>query len=145
MKLKLNKRPDKSKLYGVWCLYSKYILIYFMSKLWGGTLGTVKVRFVLSIFFCLYSEVATRGSLKKGVLGNFAKRTGKHLCLSLFSNKPAFLLKKRLWHSCFPVNFEIFFEHFFYRAPPVADSVCMLLFSQKISWNVANLDTMCKY
>ena len=38
---------------------------------------------------------------KKGVLENFAKLTGKHLCQSLFSNKfagqtPATLLKKRL-------------------------------------------------
>ena len=38
---------------------------------------------------------------KKGVLRNFAKCTGKHLCQSLFFNKvaglrPATLLKKRL-------------------------------------------------
>ena len=47
---------------------------------------------------------------EKGVLRNFAKFTGKHLCQSLFSNKvagfrPATLLKKRLWHRIFPVNF----------------------------------------
>ena len=45
-----------------------------------------------------------------GVLKNFAKFTGKHLCQSLFFNKvtglrPASLLKKRLWHGCFPVKF----------------------------------------
>ena len=50
---------------------------------------------------------------KKGVLRNFAKFTGKHLCQSLFFNKvaglrPATLLKKRLWHRCFPVNFAKF-------------------------------------
>ena len=50
---------------------------------------------------------------KKGVLKNIVKFTGKHLCLSLFFNKvaglkPATLLKKRLWHWCFFVNFEIF-------------------------------------
>ena len=50
---------------------------------------------------------------KKGVLRNFAKSTGKHLCQSLFFNKvaglrPATLLKKRLWHRCFPVNFAKF-------------------------------------
>ena len=50
---------------------------------------------------------------KKGVLRNFAKFTGKHLCQSLFFNKvadlrSAALLKKRLWHRCFPVNFEKF-------------------------------------
>ena len=47
---------------------------------------------------------------KKGVLRNFAKFTGKHLCQSLSFNKvaglrPVTLLKKRLWHRCFPVNF----------------------------------------
>ena len=36
---------------------------------------------------------------KKGILRNFAKFTGKH---------PATLLKKRLWHRCFPVNFAKF-------------------------------------
>ena len=47
---------------------------------------------------------------KKGVLRNFEKFTGKHLCQSLFFNKvaglrPATLLKKRLWHRRFPVDF----------------------------------------
>ena len=50
---------------------------------------------------------------KKGVLRNFAKFTGKHLCQNLFFNKvaglrPVTLLKKRLWHRCFPVNFVKF-------------------------------------
>ena len=51
--------------------------------------------------------------MKKGDLRNFAKFTGKLLCQSLFINKvvglkPATLLKKRLWHRCFPVNFAKF-------------------------------------
>ena len=45
-----------------------------------------------------------RCSLKKGVLRNFAKFTGKHLCQRLFFNRE----KKRLWHRCFPVNFVKF-------------------------------------
>ena len=60
---------------------------------------------------------------KKGVLKKFTKFTGKHLCQSLFFNKvaslrPATLLKKRLWHRCFLVNFvkflrtTFFIEHF---------------------------------
>ena len=54
-----------------------------------------------------------RCSIIKGVLRNFTKFTGKHLCQSLFFNKvaglsPATLLKKRLWHRCFPVNFAKF-------------------------------------
>ena len=56
-------------------------------------------------------------SVKKSVLRNFEKFTGKHLCQSIFFNKvaglsprlsPATLLKKRLWHRCFPVNFAKF-------------------------------------
>ena len=59
------------------------------------------------------SEAATGGSFKKGFLRNFVKFTGKHKCQSLFFNKvvglrPATLLKKRLWHRCFLVNFAKF-------------------------------------
>ena len=42
-------------------------------------------------------------SLRKGVLKNFTKFTGKHLCQSLFFNKVA-----GLRHRCFPVNFVKF-------------------------------------
>ena len=50
---------------------------------------------------------------KKRVLRNFTKYTGKHLCKSLFFNevsglRPATLLKTRLLHRCFPVNFVKF-------------------------------------
>ena len=82
---------------------------------------------------------------EKGVLRNFAKFTGKHLCLSLFLNKivglrPATLIKKRLWHrvsflSKFFIwiflNFSFLSEFceiskntFFDRTPQVAVSVC---------------------
>ena len=47
-------------------------------------------------------------SVKKGVLRNFAKFTGKHLCQSLFFNKVAGRLQ----------------EHLFYRTPP-DDCFCM--------------------
>ena len=59
-----------------------------------------------------------RCSMKIGVLRNSAKFIGKHLCLSLFFSKvadlrPTTLLKKRLWHWCFPVNFVKFLRiHF---------------------------------
>ena len=42
---------------------------------------------------------------KKGVLRNFIKFTGKYLCLFIAGLRPSTLLKKRLWHRCFPVNF----------------------------------------
>ena len=47
--------------------------------------------------------------VRKGVLGKLTKFTGKHLSQSHFFNKArpqsATLLKKRLWHRCFSVNF----------------------------------------
>ena len=65
----------------------------------------------------------TTCSIKKDVLKNFAKFTGKQLCQSLFFKKscrpePATFLKKTLWHRCFPENFAKFYEHVFYRTPP---------------------------
>ena len=60
-----------------------------------------------------------RCSIKKGVLRNFAKFTGKHMRQSLFFNKvaslrPVTLLKKRLWHRGFPVNFAKFLRTSFF-------------------------------
>ena len=50
---------------------------------------------------------------KKGVLRNFAEFTEKHLYQRIFLIKlqawgSATLLKKSLWHRCFPVNFAKF-------------------------------------
>ena len=46
-------------------------------------------------------------SIKNAGLNNFSKFTGKYLCQGLFFNKVTgpTLLKMRLWHRCFPVNF----------------------------------------
>ena len=57
-----------------------------------------------------YRSSHRRRSVKKDVVRNFAKFTGKHLCQRLFFNKvaKATLLKKRLWRRCFPVNFAKF-------------------------------------
>ena len=54
-----------------------------------------------------------RCSVKNGVLRNLEKFRGKHLCQRLFFNKVAglrlaTLLKKWLWHRCFPMNFAKF-------------------------------------
>ena len=63
--------------------------------------------------FFTSEAVAWRCSVKKYVLENFAILTGKYLCQSLYFNNvaglnPATLLKKRLLHRCFPVNFAKF-------------------------------------
>ena len=54
-------------------------------------------------------------SIKKSLLKNFAKFTGKHPWQSLFFSKiaywgPQFSLKKRISQKCFPVNFEKSFK-----------------------------------
>ena len=55
---------------------------------------------------------------KKCVLRIFTKFTGKHLCQSLFLIKlrpqACSFIKKRLWHSYFPVNFMKFLRTPFY-------------------------------
>ena len=49
-----------------------------------------------------------RCSIKTGVLKNFAKLTGKHLCQSLFFDKGAGVTFKRLQHRCFSARFVKF-------------------------------------
>ena len=86
----------------------------------------VSIYSFIYLFSCFF-HIRIRSSrpevfYKKGVLKNFSKLTRKHLRRSLFLNKIAglrllILLKKRLWHKCFPVNFvkylriPIFIEH----------------------------------
>ena len=57
-------------------------------------------------------------SARKGVFRNFAKFRGKRMCQVVFFNKiagpePATLLKKTLWHRCFPVNSVKFLRSLF--------------------------------
>ena len=77
---------------------------------------------------------------KKCVIKNFTKFTGKHLCQSIFFNKvagltPSTFLKKRIWHRCFPVNFEkflrncIFIKHLRWLLPYYKN----IRFSQKVN------------
>ena len=61
-----------------------------------------------------YRNSYRRCSVRKRVLRNFAKFTGKHLCQTL---GPATLLKKEPWHRYFPWNFAKFLKHLFYRTP----------------------------
>ena len=71
----------------------------------------LEFHLILYLGDCIdYRSSDRRCSIKKGLLKNFAKFTGKYLYQSLFFNKvaglmPATLLKKRLWHRCFPMNF----------------------------------------
>ena len=61
----------------------------------------------------LLSDPVLQRFPSKKVLLKIARNLGKHLCQSLVFNKgiglrPATLLKKRLLHMCFPVNFANF-------------------------------------
>ena len=65
---------------------------------------------------------------KKGVLKNFAKLTGKHLCQSLFFNKVAVLglqlYQKETLAQVFSCKFcEISKNTFFYKILPMAASI----------------------
>ena len=74
-------------------------ILYFSKDL---TLQAKCIKYLL-IFRSSRSDVFC----KKGVLRNFAKFVGKHLCRSLYFNKVAdpTLLKQRLWHRYFSVTF----------------------------------------
>ena len=77
-------------------------------------------------------------SVGKGVFRNFAKFTRKHLCQSLFLNKiaglrPAALLKKRLRHRYFLVNFEKFLRTPFLRNTSERLLLYLTVFPLKLS------------
>ena len=76
-----------------------------------------------------------RCSVTKGDLRNFAKFTEKQLRQSLFFNKvaalrSATLLKKRLWHRCFPVKFANIL-----RTPFVTEHLRPATLSKKRLWH----------
>ena len=83
-----------------------------------------------------------RCSVKKGVLRNFAKYTGKHLCQSLLFNKvagmrPAPSLKKILCHRCFPVNLAKFLRTPF--LPKTSGRLLLLVyFNKNVALRVVN-------
>ena len=53
-------------------------------------------------------------SIKKGVLKDLAKFTGKELCQNLFFNKVKTLLRKRPWHRYFSCKFCAIFRTTFF-------------------------------
>ena len=70
--------------------------------------------------------------------------TGEHLCQSLFFKKvagfrPATLLKKRLWHRCFPENFANFL-----RTPFLQSTSGRLLLKRAPSNLLKNNNQWCK-
>ena len=68
--------------------------------------------FLLQVMRKLY-----RGSRQETFL-EISQNSQENTC----AREPATLLKKSLWHRCFPVNFTKLLRTFFYRTPPVAAS-----------------------
>ena len=88
---------------------------------------------------------------KKGVLKNFWKFAGKHLCQSLFLNKVADLRSATLFkeHSItgvFPWNFK---SIFFYRTPLVAASEVkqplQVFIAENKSHDICHLQEWCRF
>ena len=85
----------------------------------GSVLGPLLFNIYMCDIFLFITESRSshqRCSIKKGVLRNFTKFRGKHVCQSFFFNEVAGLssatvLKKRLWRRCFPVNFAKFLQN----------------------------------
>ena len=101
--------------------------MYFM--MWSNK----KKKKCLKLYSWYYSFKSSRPELfcKKGVLKNFTKFRGKHLCQSLFFNKvadlsPTTLLKTRLWHRFFPVNFSKFLRAPFFSLNTSGGCFCSL-------------------
>ena len=64
-----------------------------------------------------------QSSLKKGVLRNFTKFTGKYLCQSLYFNKVCNFIKKETLAQVFSCElYEISSNTFSYRTPLLAAS-----------------------
>ena len=100
--------------------YKMYLQNKKMTKLWVFVDFSNKRRFVEQlhktslqnepVIWITKRRIRREVFCKKGVLKNITKFTGEHLYWSLFFNKVAgvrlkTLLKKRLQHKCFPVNF----------------------------------------
>ena len=96
-----------------WKRLSNSAKYYFKNWHHSFILAKLVFQVMKELYKILFRSSYQRCSMKKRVLRNFAKFTGKRLCQSLFFNKVAGLqacnfIKKRLRHKCFSVNFAQF-------------------------------------
>ena len=99
------------KLPGFWILLVVFCVVISWvndQRIWKSPtiLKWLLINMILDFVRCSRTEVFCI----KCAVNNFVKLMEKHLCQSLFFNKftglePATLLKKTLWHRCFPMNF----------------------------------------
>ena len=101
--------------YNVKSIVYKYFIVHSMRNI-----STLLNPFHSNIL-CLYKRSHRRCSIKIVFLKiqqNSAENTCARLSFKVAGLRPATLLKKRLSHRCFPVNFPKFLEQLFYRTPP---------------------------
>ena len=105
----------RKRLNDCFCLFTVLYSFTFTRSL--GRLDFHSVEDIIDEFkhyiLLIFSSSHRRCSVRKGVLRNFSKFTGKQLYQSLYFDKvaglePATLIKWRLLHRCFPVNFTKF-------------------------------------
>ena len=78
----------------------------FQENCLSGRSGQLVPLFVRNQYSCYLSEAATgKCSIRKVVRKSFSKFTEKHLHQSRVSILIKFLLKNRIYQSCFPANF----------------------------------------
>ena len=75
----------------------------------------------------LCRSIHRRCSVRKGIFRNFTEfRTPVPESLFFFMAQPATLLKKRLWHRCFPVSFAKFLRTTFLQSTSGRLVLCLL-------------------
>ena len=107
-------------------------------------------RFIYAVatsLFCNDLWMNYQKQSPKGVLKHFAKFSWKHQGQSLFFNKvgglrPATLLKKRLWYSCFPVNFAKFLRISFFIEPTSNDYFWIICSSSQLTFKLFLLNSL---
>ena len=67
----------------------------------------------VTIIDCQHSEATARGVFWKKMFLKFLQNSQESTCV-----RASFLIRKRLQHRCFPVNFAKFLRASFYRTPP---------------------------
>ena len=88
------------------CIYVYYLFVFEQVYVYE-FVDLLKPCLHTRAIFLIVRSSHQRCSVRKGVLRNLAKFTGKRL-------RPGTLLKKRFWHRCFPVNIAKFLRTLFF-------------------------------
>ena len=129
-----NKNARTTSMTSFWCfhcllwtyitLFSIFLLLILKKKIlgWKDEILTIRtITYSKSTHILIINNKFCR--FKKGILRNFTKFAGRHLCLSLFFN-----IEKETLAQVFSCEFFWISKNiFFYRTPPMAASVSLYL------------------